>query len=245
MQGDMPLWGDTLAETDKVTISASFSYAFENEKEASVTHAYSTMAGKDAVIYDCIPYDVYTYKVLSAPNAEAVGKTMTVDFPRTPQVIQMERSVFNALPGNPINVGSSILGHTIGNPRSYPNLSAIETACAKGGIYDPTGMTSPVGDGQYNTDTVSVSNSKSKTVGGGVSVDASVEFTVLGALFGVEAGFSDEFSYTVKTTASTELSGSVPGTLESKPFKFGIAGFNVADTKVQKAPFMVVTYWVQ
>jgi hypothetical protein len=154
-EGDMPLWGDTLAET-----------------------------GKGAVIYNGIPFDVYSYKILSAPNTASIGSTMTVDFPREPQVIQMERTAFNALPDNTL------------------------------------------------------------AVGGGVSVDASVEFTVLGALFGVDMGFSDEFSYTVKTTTSTELSGSVPGTLSGSSFTFGIAGYNLTDTSFQKAPFMVVTYWV-
>jgi hypothetical protein len=245
VQGDMPLWGDTLAETDKVTISASFTYAFENEREATVSHAYATMAGKDAVIFACIPYDVYSYRILSAPNSAVVGTTMTVDMPREPQVIQMERGAFNAIPLNPISVGSSVLSHTIGDPRSYPNRQAIASACASGGMYDPTGIPSPVGDGQYSTDTVSVSDGKSTTVGGGVSVEASVEITVLGALFGVEAGFSDDFSYTVTTTRTTEISGSVPGILSGSGFTFGVAGYNVADTKIQPAPFMVVTYWVE
>ncbi len=242
---DCPLWGTAAEEEVKYTLGASFTYGYQSEREVIYSHVYSTMAGSDAVIYSCIPFDVYSYKVLSSPNAEAVGTTVTVDIPREPQIVSMERSLFNALPGNTLAIGSSILSHSIGDPYSYPNYKAIKDACANGGgIYDVTGTTSPSGDGLFNSSVVSVSSSNSTTVGGGLSVTASVQVTVLGCLFGAEAGFSDDFEYSVTTTESTEISGVVPGSGEATPFGFGIAGYNLTIPSLQAAPFMVVTYWV-
>jgi hypothetical protein len=245
---DAPLWGSAGSSEVKYTFGASFTYGFERTKEVTCSHVYTTMAGSDAVVFSCIPYDVYSYKVLSSPNSAAVGETITVDFPRTPQIIMMERSVFNALPSNNLSIGSSVLVHTLGSPSSYKNYADIAKLCnaTSGGLIDATGQTSPVGGTSYETSTVSVAKSKGTKLGAGLSFTASVQNVTLGCLFGAEAGFSDDFEYSVTSTDSTEISGSVPGINASdKTFQFGIAGYNLTDTSLQSSPFMVVTYWVQ
>jgi len=113
-------------------------------------------------------------------------------------------------------------------------------------MYDPTGMTAPVGNSQLTTDTVCISQSKGTKMGTGLSIEASEEDVVLGVLFGASIGFSADFEYTVTTTDSTEISGTLPGINSSDSvFQFGIAGYNYKDTAIQTNPFFVVTYWVQ
>jgi hypothetical protein len=245
---EAPLWGSVGSTEEKYTLGASFSYGFEAEKEVSYSHNYTTMAGNDAVIFSCIPFDVYSYKVLNSPNGSAVGTTITVDIPRTPQIIEMERSAFNALPSNTLSIGSSVLVHTLGIPSSYNNYTNISTLCnaASGGLIDPTGMTSPVGTGAYATSTVSLSQSKGTQLGAGLSYTASIQTVTAGVLFGAEVGFSDDFEYSVSTSKQTEISGSVPGINSTdKAFQFGIAGYNLTVPNLQSSPFMVVTYWVK
>jgi hypothetical protein len=244
-EAETPLEGDALKLRTTATLGASFSYAFESEKTMSCSHSYTIMTGKDAVIFSCVPFDVYTYEILSAPNSATTGKTMTVDFPRDPQLIMMSRETFNALPFNPLQVGSSVLVHTLGQPKSYRNHDAVVQLCASDGdMYDDAGMTSPSEASGFATSSVSSTNANSKRVGTGVSLSISREAVVLGVVFGQELGFDTSFDYTVKTSTSTEISGSVPGNDTDLPFDFGIAGYKVTDASVQPNPFLVVTYWV-
>lgn len=245
-EAEAPLEGDALKLRTTATLGASFTYAFESERETSCGHYFTYITGKDAVIFSCVPFDVYTYEILSAPNSATAGRTMTVDFPRDPQLIMMDRLAFNALPNNPLQVGSSVLVHTLGQPKSYRNHDAVVQLCASDGdMYDDEGMTSPSDGNGIETSSVSSTNVNSKRVGTGASIVLSREAVVLGVVFGQELGFDTSFDYTVKTSTSTEISGSVPGINDSdSPFWFGIAGYKLTDTSVQPNPFLVVTYWV-
>ena len=248
VEAEAPLEGDAAKTSDKVTIGDSFTSAFESEEDMSYSHEYQTMAGQDAVVFSCVPFDVYTYAVLSAPNSAAVGKTMTIDFPRQPEIIQMERTAFNALPGNTLAVGSAVLSHTIGDPQSYPSYAAIQGDCAAGGwgMYDHSGMAAPSGSSQLSTDSVTSGQSNTTTVGSSLSIEASTENVVMGVLFGASVGFDADFDYSVTTSSSTEISGTVPSINSSdKSFQFGIAGYDCTNTATQPNPFIVVTYWVR
>jgi hypothetical protein len=244
---DCPLWGKAGEMEVRYTLGASFGFGFSESMEYSCSDTYSTLAGKDAVIYSCIPFDVYEYRVVNSPNAEAIGTTVTVNIPRTAQIVLMDRDTYNALPNNPAKVGSSVLSHTAGKPHSYKGFADINALCAaSGGLIDTVGDTSPVGASTVRASTVSVSKGSGTILGGGISISASVEEVVLGCLFGAEIGFSSEFEYTVTTSDSTEISGSVPGiNAEDSPFTFGIAGYKLQDATVQSTPFMVVNYWVE
>ena len=243
---ECPLEGDALKVRNTATLGASFSYAFESEKTMSCSHSYTTMTGNDAVIFSCVPFDVYTYEILSAPNSGATGKTMTVDFPRAPQLVMMDRDIFNAIPSNALQVGANVLCHTLGVPSSYRNHDQVVALCKSvGDMYDDGGVGVPVGASAYDTSTVCYTKSKGSRVGAGVSVTQSAEAVILGVVFGESLGFDTSFEYTVKTAESTEISGSAPGiNITDSPFLFGIAGYKVADASVQPNPFLVVTYWV-
>ncbi|MBN2223037.1 MAG: hypothetical protein JW765_00020, partial [Deltaproteobacteria bacterium] len=243
-----PLWGDLGDLEIKYTFGASFSTGFERTTETSCTHRYTTLAGSDAVVYSCVPYDVYSYEVLHSPNANAIGTSVTVDIPRSPQVILMDKDLFNLIPENPLLVESSILTHSIGDPYTYMNLTqatALFTQNPKG-LIDVEGINSPSGDNQVAESIVCITDSKGTSYGGGLSFTVSVEEVAFGALFGAEMGFSDEFTYTVQTSESTELSGAVPGSslAENQVFKFGILGYQKTEPSLQATPFMVVSYWV-
>jgi hypothetical protein len=247
VEAEAPLEGDAAKTSDKLTMGASFTAAFESEKDMSYSHYYTTGAGQDAVLFSCVPFDVYSYKVLSAPSGSGLGNNVTIDFPRQPQLIQMERTAFNGLPGNTLMVGSAVLPQTLGSPKSYPTKSAIMTDCQSGGgMCDVQGMTVPSGSSQTATDAITSTSSHTTTYGGGLSINASTEDVVMGVLFGASIGFEADFDYSVSTSASTTISGTVSGINSSdSSFQFGISGYNYTNAAIQPNPFMVVTYWVQ
>lgn len=246
---EAPLWGSALSVTSTATFGASFTYAAATTKERETEQSYSTIGGEDLVIFTCIPIDVYTYKVLKAADPSTVGSTVTINMPRTPQLIPMERTVFNALSNVPVNIGSSVLTHTMGNPASYPSyatIKALESDADTRGLWDPNGMSIGV-SGAFVTDEVAQSTSKSSTYGAGFSYEASLEVVAGGALFGTSYGFEGDYNYTVSTSEGTIIEGIVPNlpttATMSDIFKFGISAYKAKATG-QKTSFMVVTYWV-
>jgi len=245
---EVPLLGsDAGAARDTLTIEAAFTVGFSITETRSVTHAWTTMAGEDSVLYSCIPYDVYSYKVLSAPNTDSIGDIITIEFPRSPQIITMDRDRFNRLPGNPISVGSSVFGHTLGQPTSYPSKIAMASACSASdtSMYDKSDGVSATSGDNYSSDTISYGSSKATSIGAGVSVTYEAEAVAAGVVFGVSVGLETDTSYTVSTGSSTQISGTVPSISDGDPgFKYGIGMYRFEDAAVQPNPFLVVTYWV-
>jgi len=245
---EAPLWGSALSVTSTATFGASFTYAAATTKEREVEQSYSTIGGEDLVIFTCIPIDVYTYKVLKAADPSAVGSTVTINIPRTPQLIPMEKKTFNALSNVPVNIGSSVLTHTVGSPTSYPSHETIKALASDSGsgLWDPNGMSIGVSGG-YVSDEVQQSTTTSSTYGAGISYEASLEVVAGGALFGTSYGFEGEYDYTVSTSEGTIIEGVVPNlpatANTSDIFRFGVSSYK-ATTTGQKPEFMVVTYWV-
>lgn len=246
-KASIPVEPSVLETEDKVTVSDYVTGGFGSEQSMSYSHSYSVQAGQNTVLYSCVPFDVYSYKVLSAPDSSTVGTTETVDYPRTPQIIQMDQAAFNALPGNKLNVGTAVMSQTLGIPKTYPTLTAIHDTCnASGGMYDPTGMTAPYGPGNTNTDSITSESSNSTTFAGGLKVEASSDNSVAFVVFGASVGLSTDYSSNTTISSSTQISGTVSSIMSSdSPFQYGIAGYNYTNTAIQPSPFMVVTYWVQ
>jgi hypothetical protein len=249
-EAEAPMEGDAAKTSDKVTISASVTAGFQFEQTMSYTHSYTTMAGQDSVIYTSVPFDEYTYTILSAPNSSTVGKTETIDYPQQPQLINMERNEFNSLPDNTLQIGSSVLVHTLGVPGSYASKSAIATACGVlpplSGMYDATGVSASSGDGQLTTDTIEYQKGATDSFGSSISIEAESENVVAGVLFGASMGLSVDFELSISTSSSTEVEGAVPAVLPTdKGFTFGVGLYSIKNTSIQPGPFLVATYWVQ
>jgi hypothetical protein len=230
-------------------VEVGFTAGFQFNQEMSVTHAYETMAGQDSVVFFCIPYDEYTYEVMSDADPANIGKTLYIEWPQDAQIINMERETFNALPQNPMIIGSSVLQHRLGVPSSYMSRDAMVAACKQSGIevmYDPTGVSSPVGSGQLATSSISYTDGKAITFGSHLSVSADVEAVTAGVLWGASLGVSVDTDFSLGCSDNTTVEGTVPSiTTSDKPFKFGVGLIEKEDKAIQAAPFLIATYWVQ
>jgi len=86
------------------------------------TITYATGPVEDTVIFTSVPVDRYTYRVVSHPDPVMVNAAVSVNIPRDPVTIMVERSFFNAsvAPGA-IQIDERVFQHTAGDPHSYPN----------------------------------------------------------------------------------------------------------------------------
>ena len=77
---------------------------------------FTTGSMEDAVVFTTLPYDRYTYTIVSDPHPELVGQTMTISIPREPITLMVERSFYNehVAPGA-IKIDDSVFKHAIGD----------------------------------------------------------------------------------------------------------------------------------
>lgn len=248
-EGEAPLEGDLAKSSNKNTLEVGVTAGFQFGQEMSYTHAYETMAGEDSVVFACVPYDEYSYTVMSDPSPANIGKTIVIAVPQNPQVINMERGVFNALPENKLQVGPSVLVHTLGVPGSYMTQSQMDAACDRLGLkvmYDASGSSVAVGNGQLTSSSISYTDSKAAIFGTQVSITAESEEVIAGILWGASMGIDINTEFSLGLDTTTEVAGTVPAAMPSeRVFRYGIGLITKTDTSIQPGPFAVVTYWVQ
>jgi hypothetical protein len=244
---EAPLFGKSVASTEiKATFSASFDYRMATSTSTSIERGFSCPAGEDEVIATCIPFDVYTYEVLSSPVDSDVGSTFTLNVPREPQLMGFEREHFNELNAGRLTIDQSVLVHTIGDPHSYADKATMQDLIkAAGGnhLWDSTGLTVGVSNG-LTWDAVTQEQSTSETFGLGIGFEFETETTAGGVLFGTQLGFEYGYEATVETGEGTTIHGAVPdlppGTdIATYQYQYGIAAYKAGTT------YFVVTYWVE
>ncbi|HEY0469748.1 MAG TPA: VCBS repeat-containing protein, partial [Polyangiaceae bacterium] len=72
------------------TVAATATRGTSYSLEKSVT--FTTGSMEDGVVFTTIPYDRYTYTIISDPRPELVGQTTTISVPREPVTLMVERS---------------------------------------------------------------------------------------------------------------------------------------------------------
>jgi hypothetical protein len=230
-----------------VAVGASFAYTKSFCKEGVMSQTETTVAGEDKVLYMSVPFDVYRFRVLTSPNAAAVGTEYSICVPRQAQIRSMERTAYNELPGNPVPIPDGFQDHSAGAPFSYPTQTAMRGLLATGGgFWDVTGKN--VGRSSGSTGSAV---EQSVTVGDGFAVGASAKIMgkagVLWHTLGVEASFEYEWNSTVSTSSGTSVSGTIPDLPVSAPasknYKYGIALYTKT-LAAQESPVLVVSYWV-
>lgn len=230
----------------KTSFESSFDWTATQSVEIDESYSYST-SDEDLVIFTVVPYDVYYYKVIQAPDPKMVGTTITVNLPRTPITLPVERGFYNDHNGSAPDIDSSVLTHTIGNPLSYPNQEQAKSLIAyNGGEGLMSSNMLSVGEGSGNT---SIEMSKSQQTGTGVSFDLSVtieaEAGAGGFTVGTSAGFHYGESYSVSTGNGTVFSGQVVNIPEAnfstdKSFNWGLFTYR---GKLGRDEFIVVQYY--
>lgn len=206
---------------------------------------------EDSVIFTSIPYDVYTYEILSHPNPDLVGEELEVRLPREPITIMATVDFYNQrlAPGG-LAIDASIFAHTAGDPSTYRSVSEKDRL-----LRGATGVESSevdVGQGG-GTSTVEISTFESTTTGRSFQVETTLDIKVSAGAFGqsVFGGFSvgvgADRDMSVTRGTETLYSGSVPNIPQgdlSNGYSFGLFAYLYEDAATGMS-FEVLDYWVE
>ena len=216
---------------------------------------YTTGPIEDTVIFTSIPYDVYTYTMISNPDAELIGEKVVVAIPRSPVTLQVERDFYNA---NVIHDGpkvdSSVFTHTPGNPPSYPDVSTKDSLVSQYSGFFPWEWAYDIGPesvGQGGGDTSQEINIAIES-GTGVAVGVEAEFeakaTLGTAVLGFSVGVSNETSLQIVHGEESTYTGTVANLSSSgfatNAYDWGLFTY-AKDDHPSGQEFEVINYWVE
>jgi hypothetical protein len=234
------------------SVNASYSYGVSFTENV----AYKANPGEDKVVFTSIPYDLYSYSVLSSPTAdfygEAVGEMLHIMLPRKPAIYQMERQYFNDHNGDGYDIPATTASHTLGDPLSYPseaerNTLQLETA-SLGGLFSSYSQNVGVGD---SSTVIGMQQLTTETTSLGWETKIKIEATaqVAGAQIGGSVSASFGASLTNTVTEGTSVEGSVPdistGDFSAElGFHWGLMAYPVHDVANEQG-YSVITYWVE
>lgn len=241
-EGLFGMWSASI----KASFESSFDWTASNSVAYSESYSHETH-NEDLVVFTTVPYDVYYYKVLQAPDPTLVGTKLTVNLPRKPITMPLERTFYNSHNGVAPDIDESVLGHTVGNPLSYPSKSDAEALIASGygeGLISKKVMT--VGEGS-NSSTIELgkTSSSGSSFAFDIGVTIEAEAGAGGFTMGTSAGFHYGETYGISTSDSAVYSGEVSSISEKdfspdKSFDFGLFTYR---GKVGSDKFVVVQYY--
>jgi hypothetical protein len=243
-ESDFGIWSASV----KASFEQSFDWTAIESETLTESYTYSTVS-EDKVIFTTVPYDVYYYKVIQAPVQNMIGKMLTVNLPRKPITLPVERSFYNANNGESPDVGSSVLTHTIGDPISYPNTAEASQLITDGGgegVKSRNMMTVGQGSGS-ETIAMSVTNAEGTGSAISISVEIEAEVGVGGFTAGITEGFHYGESYTVTASTSTLYTGKVNNIPAanwniSRAFSWGLFSYK---TTLGSEKFIVLQYYTE
>jgi len=228
------------------TISASVTAAIRGAYTVTKSYNYTTGPLEDTVVFTTVPYDQYTYRIVSHPNPDAVGKEFILSVPRDPITVQVERQFYNErVQDNTAKIDSSVFSHVVGNPSSYPSKTQLTSKYS--------GLDSDVKTVGINTGSTGVQIDVEQTVGGSVTMAVSWERTVKATAGGAMAGYSvgAELSSTLGYSVGniTSYSGSVgeinPNQFDANnQYSYGLYAYTMKN-HASSQQFQVINYWVE
>ena len=233
--------------TAKVT--AGLSSAFSTEKTITKSISYQS-ADEDAVVVTSTPYDAYFYKIIKSDNPAQEGGEFMISFPRKPITQMISVDSYNKYTEGqdaPV-IDKSVLGHTVGEPLTYPSSA--------------DGLSNIIGNKQFvitgseftgvgNTGGVAKEIEITKTNANSLALSIGYEAELVASVGGVKlgAGYGFNLSNTITTTIgqSTKVGGYVPGVSVNAPSSAPRFNWNLIWYNYRKLnqTFSVVNYLVQ
>lgn len=231
------------------SFSVSVSAAFDSlASSGSTVEEFVTYTGgaEDSVVFTVVPFDVYYYEVISAPDATQVGNTLSINLPRAPQTLLASSAYFDQFVDESRKSAPLFGTHRVGEPRSYSSLEQRDALC--GGKCFKASKALAIGQGTGST-TVEISKSERKGTGASYSLSTEIESeaSLGGVTVGSSVGFSYGFSMTTTTEESTVFTGEL-GSLEDltpdKSYSAGLFAHQHLHPTSTK-PVLIVDYWVE
>ncbi len=235
----------------KQTFEAAFDVYASQSRTVGTSVSYSTAPGADKVIFTTVPFDVYYYTIVSSPRASEVGKKLTLNLPRKPQMMGTSIEFYNAHNGGGLDVDPRILKHTPGDVWSYPTADEKTLTLAKAEQQTPgykALWNGPVQIDESGHNGLSINTSEGSARG--ASMDFSTTFEFEAKTGGVTAGGSVGFHYGQTSEISTQTGSVFEGTVGAIPGDAFTAnvycyGLMVYPQLLSGQRFLVLNWWTQ
>ena len=242
---NIPFVGEVGADFKKtVTVSASLSAGAAYEVQKS--RVFTTGPLEDGIVFTTIPYDRYTYRILSHPDPEFVGGEVVVSLPREPIMLKVEREFYNeSISQEGFPIGGNVFSHTVGDIQSYPSSGEKNSLLSQYGGLENGPIS--VGQGQ-GSDGLGIDVSTAISLGAslGIEYEESVDVTAGPALTGYSVGYGVSASLTVTSGMSSSYSVTV-GDLSAETFadnQYSYGMFTYVQP-VSGQEFEVINFWVE
>ncbi len=202
----------------KTTFEAAFDFYANQSKTLETYHSDTTAPGTDKVIFTTVPFDVYYYTIVSSPRASEVGKRVTVNLPRQPQVTGSSIEFYNAHNGGGLDVDARILMHTAGDVWSYPSVDDRNRLLSEAEQKSPGYQRLWNGPAQVRESGSSLLGLSTKQGSArGASMDFSTTFEFEGKTGGATVGTSVGFHYGHSWEFSSEQGAVFEGSVGAIP----------------------------
>ncbi len=243
--GNIPFVGEvgtSLKTSVKTTATLSQGIAYE----VVTSRVFNTGPLEDGVVFTSIPYDQYTYEILSHPDPALVGLEVVVSLPRAPVVLKTERSFYNAnVIEGALQIDERVFDHTPGVLESYPDRSRKNRLLSTyGGLENgPVGVGEGTGSTQLG---IEVAESVSLGASLGIEFETQFEATAGRVLAGYTVGYGVKASLTLRSGERTSFAARV-GDIEAARFgeeryTFGMMTYPQA---LDGQSFEVLNFWIE
>ncbi|MBX2839155.1 MAG: hypothetical protein KTR35_20030 [Gammaproteobacteria bacterium] len=203
---------------------------------------------EDTVIFTTIPYDVWTYEVLSHPDPAMIGRNVQVRMPREQIDIMTTREIYNSrVSPDAFKIDEAIFQHTAGDPGTYPSEQQSNTLLRTYRGLKSSAQTVGLNTGRQ---TVTIEQFEETTEGEEYRTSASAEVATVagGFVMSVEIGGSLDSDLASIKGEGTIYSGQVaeigPENPISASYQFGLFAYIYEPTD-GTPHFEVLNYWVE
>jgi hypothetical protein len=212
------------------------------------TITYTTGPVEDTVIFTSVPVDRYIYRVVSHPDPVMVNAAVSVNIPRDPVTIMVERSFFNAnVVSGTIQIDERVFQHTVGDPRTYPTRGQKQQLLQQYHGFESTLQNVGQGSG---TRTVEIAIGRELSAGASLGLGYETEVSATGGTIlagysvGTELSASLRLAYGVATIYGGTVSNINAENFASNAYSFGLFSYVYGDPSSGQQ-FQVLNYWVE
>ncbi len=235
----------------KATFESAFDFYTTESRAVETSVSYTTAPGADKVIFTTVPFDVYYYTIVSSPRPTEVGKKVTLNLPRKPQMMGTSVEFYNAHNGGGLDVNTAILKHTPGDVWSYPTIDDRKRLLSAAERDTPGYLqlwNGPVKVDESGSNGLGINTTQGSARG--ASMDFSTEFEFEVKAGGATVGSSVGFHYGQTYETSTEQGAVFEGTVGAIPGAAYAAnaycyGLMVYPQVLQGQRFVVLNWWTQ
>lgn len=229
------------------TVRSAYSKTTSSAYTLTKRVEYTTGPNEDGVIFTTIPYDQYTYTILSHPEPTLVGEQIVVSLPREPVEVLVDRDFYNAnVVEGGLRIDDAVLASRPGDLDSYPTVADKNILVERFDGLETRQVDVGQGGGSVGVG-INVFEETGTTTGYGVEFELEVRATVGAVVAGFSVGGGFDNSLRISHGTESDYAGTVSN-MSAEAFATGAYSFGlftyVYEDPTTEQQFEVIRYWV-